>query len=317
MGVRRTVARGSPNVAPAAASKGPLSRSSSQDPTAREPATLRFRSLDRYRVEREWKRYEGNALRDLFRELRIRFLRRHPPARAGRAIELGSGPGRFSPFVGDSTHPRVLIDLSLRALESARRHLSQVSTLERESSEFVRGDARQLPIRGGAISQVVLTGNVLGFAGDTALALLERAASLLSEGSSLLLEFVVGDGETSRYLHRLPPTAVRRLLAAPLPAVLPRVDREGFVRVEGHERPGHGFRRFKLSEIESELCSLNLTLEELSAVAPALGHDPARVGSIRTDPKAWEHLLALEERLGAARDRQEEASALLVAARRT
>ncbi len=296
------------------------SRAARRPPPRRRPATVparaRFRSLDSYRVEREWRRYEGNALRDLFRDLRVRFLLRHPPSCAGPVLEIGPGPGRFSPYLGDAGHPRVLLDLSSLALRAARRHLRGRAPPAAGRSEFLRGDALHPPVRSGSCAEVTLLGNTVGFGGSEALPLLHRVADLVAPGGTLLVETVAGAGGVSRYLSRFPGGALRRLLAAPPRAVLPRIEGEGFA-----DRPLEGpadatFRRMGAREVADLLGPLGFQLEEVVAVAPTLGADPGQVEAVRPDPKAWAHLLEIEERLGVRIDRQERAAALLLAARR-
>jgi len=68
--------------------------------------------------------------------------------------------------------------------------------------------------------------------------------------------------------------------------------------------------------VQDWLESEGLEIEETLAVAPALGADPERVAAVRPDPAAWRRLLELEELLGRAPARWENAAALLVAARR-
>jgi SAM-dependent methyltransferase len=272
--------------------------------------------LDDYRVDREWARYEGNALRDLFRELRERFLARHRSRTPGPVLEVGPGPGRFSPLLGGPEHPRVLLDLSEKALRSARDRLTPGDARVLGESEFVRGDALAMPFRGRAFGQIALLGNTLGFAGPRADELLSNVSAHLRPEGTLLIEVVAGPGERSRYLHRLPPGAVRRLLSAPPRAVLPRIRREGFVPVARPERPDHEFRRYSPEQIERRLGELGLVTDEALAVAPALGAELERPAEVRKDPRAWARLLEVEEALGHDGDRQRNSSALLVAARR-
>src|SRR5579864_6312733 len=53
-----------------------------------KPARDRFRTLDSYRAAREWLRYEGTPQRELFRELRRRFIERHTRL-AGWVVDVG------------------------------------------------------------------------------------------------------------------------------------------------------------------------------------------------------------------------------------
>ncbi len=301
--------RGSRRRTPRAPPRRPV-RVLPSPPPPPEPARERFRHLDDYRIRREWERYEGTPLRDLFRELRERFLLRHRPAQNGLAAEIGPGPGRFTARVGHPEDRRVLLDLSRSMLERARA-VSGVGRLR-----LVQGDAVRPPLRPGSFHQVVALGNLVGFAGEEALELVGALAGLVAPGGTLVLETVAGGGERSRYLHRLPPGAVARLLHAPVRAVQPRVEREGFVPLRWEVRGSSGFLRLGPTAVRDRLAQAGLRVVEVLAVAPLLGSDAARIPRPGDDPVAWSHLLELEEAVGRAPARQERAAALLVAAER-
>jgi SAM-dependent methyltransferase len=278
------------------------------------PARRRFLEWDDYRIEREWLRYEGTPLRDLYRQLRERFLTRHRPTSPGRSLEIGPGPGRFTALLGHARDRITLLELSRAMLERVRTDPVMGTDAV---CDLVQGDAVTPPFRSGQFHRVALLGNVLGFAEGEAQELLSRTAALVSPGGELLIEFVAGAGERSRYLHRLPPGAIARLLAAPVRAVQPRVEREGFDRVREKERPGRRFRRFSTTEVTSRLTAAGFESREVLAVAPALGNDASRLGPVRSAPTAWAHLLDLEEALGRDPHRQTHAAAILLAAERT
>jgi SAM-dependent methyltransferase len=281
-----------------------------ESPTGRR----RFLEWDEYRVEREWRRYEGTPLRDLYRQLRERFLARHRPTTPGRSLEIGPGPGRFIGLIGHPEDRVSLLELSRAMLQ---RIQADAGTGHGSLLDLVQGDAVAPPFRPAQFHRVVLLGNVLGFAEADARELLSRSSALVSPGGRLLLEFVAGPGERSRYLHRLPAGAIARLLAAPLRAVQPRVEREGFDRVREKETGGRHFWRFTPSEVEAEVRRAGFDLREVIAVGPSLGNDSSKLGAIRAAPTAWAHLLELEEAIGRQPDRQREAAAILLAAERT
>ncbi|MCI4336180.1 MAG: class I SAM-dependent methyltransferase [Thermoplasmata archaeon] len=280
------------------------------DPAAR----ARFLELDPYRVNREVNRYEGTPQRDLFRELRVRFLERHS-ALSGWVVDLGSGPGRFARSIGNPGARRVLLDLSQEMLLEARRRFAR-DPQEESRCHLIRGDAAHPPFRPGSFQEVVLFGNVVGFSESTAIAVLEGSLELLAPNGLILLETVAGPGERSRYLTRLPTGAVRRLLQAPINLVRPRLEREGF-RPEGDAVKRSGFRRFPPHEVVVLLRAHGVEPIEVMAVAPSLGGDPERVAAVRLEPRSWRHLLELEEMVGRSEARHARAAALLVAGRRT
>ncbi|MCI4349675.1 MAG: class I SAM-dependent methyltransferase [Thermoplasmata archaeon] len=280
------------------------------------PATTaeRFRNLDAYRVQRERQRLEGTAQRDLFRQLRVRFLLRHSTSR-GPALELGPGPGRFTPFVGGPGTRRVLLDLSLSMLNEVRERID--TPTKEPIPDLVVGDGRSPPFRSRSFGEVVVLGNALGFAGPSWDRLLGATLDLVAPGGTVILETIAGGGERSRYLSRLPPTAVRRLLRSPLRALAPRILREGFEAVKGKEKARHGFQRLGEADLAPAFRSRGFRVREALAVAPALGVEPEHAEAIAADPSAWAALLRLEELLGSSPARRAVASALLLAAERT
>ncbi|MFZ0892070.1 MAG: methyltransferase domain-containing protein [Thermoplasmata archaeon] len=281
-------------------------------PPEAPPAYERFRELDRYRVEREWRRYEGTPQRDLFRELRSRFLDRHR-ALGPRTLDVGPGPGRFSAGVGSSTATHVLADLSLEMLRYARGHLGKGERAGRY--DYIRADGIRVPFPPHRFSEVVALGNTLGFAEESASRLLESLAECVAASGTLILEIAPSSGERSRYLRRLPARAVGRLFEAPVSVIQSRIEREGFDPVPSDPGDRHRFRRLKSEEIREWMTDSGLTVEESLAVAPASGLESDRIQAVQKNPKAWAHLIELEERLGRIPARQLSAAAVLVAAR--
>ena len=179
--------------------------------------------------------------------------------------------------------------------------------------EAVIGDALRPPFARRQFGEVLAMGNLLGFAGPESDRLLDTLLELTAPGGRLLLEIAPGAGERSRYLHRLPPSSVGRLLRAPTGVVIARVEREGF-DVEPRRRKEEGeFRRVDPAALAGRLRAHGHRIEETVAVAPALGPEAARVGEAARDPKSWAHLLEIEETLGRSPDRTASAAAVLVA----
>ncbi|MGD0719073.1 MAG: methyltransferase domain-containing protein [Thermoplasmata archaeon] len=281
--------------------------------TAVEAARDRFRSVDEYRADREWNRYEGTPQRDLFRELRERFLDRHR-CDGPWVLEIGPGPGRFTYAVGTARSRRALLDLSDVMLRRARARGGDRTG--GPPPDLVKGDGFRPPVRDGSFGEVVALGNVLGFAPRPFAVSLQRLGELVAPGGVLVIEIVPGWGERSRYLTRLPPTAVGRLLRSPIGAVLPRIEREAFSRVQERAKKEHAFQRRTLAEVVRVFQPLGWSVLEAMAVAPALGFDPERIAAVRPVPRAWTHLLEVEEALGRIPERWEGAAAMMVAVRR-
>lgn len=272
----------------------------------------RFLKADRYRAEREWNRYEGTAQRDLFRILRERFLARHCRP-APWVLDVGSGPGRFTRSLGDRNSRAVALDLSQESLRLLATKWPK-GPVAPPLPDRVRGDAVRIPFAPGVFGTVAALGNTLGFAGAESKQLLDAVASRVGAGGVLLLEAAPGPGEESRYLARLPAGSVARLFRSPTSLVRRRIDREGF-RTERPRKTGPGdFRRLSVPEISEHLARTGWEVRETVAVAPALGPDSERLDAVRSDPKAWDHLLVVEEEFGRQPARWEQAAAVLLAA---
>ncbi len=308
----RGAARSGARLRPAAP-RSPSPRRVPHEPSA--PARARFLAADAYRSGREWDRYAGTAQRDLFRQLRERFLSRHPGA-PGPGLDAGSGPGRFTAALGgERTTRRVALDLSHEMLRELRDRWGDRTNLPRPP-DLVLGDAVRPPFPDGAFGLVAGLGNLVGFAGARSADLVESLARLVAPEGTLVLEVAPGPGERSRYFRRLPARSVARLLRSAPALVAGRADREGYsVEPWRKERPG-AFERPPVAEVGARLERLGFRPDEVLAVAPALGPDPERIREIAGDPKAWAHLLAVEERLGRSPERWRAAAAVLMAATR-
>lgn len=278
-------------------------------------APERFRRADAYRARREWIRYEGTGQRDLYRQLRERFLLRHTVGE-GWALDLGSGPGRFLPFIGGERSRRIALDVSREMLNLIPD--SWVSAGATGDLPYrVRGNALRPPLERERCAEVVVLGNTLGFAGPQADGILDASESLVSPGGVLTIEIAPAPGERSNYLTRLPASSLARLLHAPARAILARLDREGFRPAAARRSPTKAFRRYSFSEIADRWHGAGWTIEEAMAVAPCLGPDGVRTATVRKDEDAWRRLLELEEDVGRRPERWTTAAALLLAARRT
>ncbi len=208
----------------------------------------------------------------------------------------------------------VALDLSRSMLELSRNRAD--GPTGPGPSDAVLGDGARPPLREAAFGTVALLGNALGFEGPRGEELLAAAERLVVPGGTLLVEIAPGPGERSRYLGRLPPGAVRRLLASPPGAYLPRVEREGFLR-EPVRRRRSEFRRWAVAELGARWRGTGFRLAETVAVAPALGADADRIAAVAREPAAFVRLCELEERIGRDPRRWPNAAAILLAAERT
>jgi ubiquinone/menaquinone biosynthesis C-methylase UbiE len=99
---------------------------------------------------------------------------------SGRVVEVGAGPGYFSPSIADvvATGVVIVVDLQVEMVQLARGRLQR-----RSNTQFVVADAARLPFRTSSIDAIVLA-TVLGEIPD-AKAGLSEVRRVLSNGGAL------------------------------------------------------------------------------------------------------------------------------------
>lgn len=134
-----------------------------------------------------------------FRALQLspaRLLRRMVLKPTASVLEIGCGPGYFSPTVARylSKGKLTLFDYQNAMLDIAERRLKQrgLSNYERH-----QGDAKKLPFAGASFDAAFLI-TVLGEVGDPARALAE-AARVLKPGGLLSISELAGDPDYIRF----------------------------------------------------------------------------------------------------------------------
>ena len=155
---------------------------------AADAAVRRRRIRERFDtlVDRERRRYSGEAWRVLVRELRERFLERHLPKGRGWVLELGPGPGRFTPTILSSGAKVVAVDLSLPMLRALRRRRPTQSRFGRLRG--VRAAGEHLPFGTGVFRAAVVYGNILGFSAGDGPRLLTELARVVQPGGVLVID---------------------------------------------------------------------------------------------------------------------------------
>jgi hypothetical protein len=103
-------------------------------------------------------------------------------------------------------------------------------------------------------------------------------------------------------------------LRAPPSAIIPRIEKEGFDAEPRRKKADGAFHRVDPRVLAERLVAWGFRIDEVVAVAPALGPETGRIDAVRKDPKAWAHLLELEETIGRSPDRWPPAAAVLLAA---
>jgi len=283
-------------VRPRAGSSIPVKAAASTAAARRRRVRERFDTS----VGREWGRYEGEAWRALVRELRERFLKLHLRRESRWVLELGPGPGRFTPVLLNRGSRVVAVDLSLPMLQALihRRTVRSRSTGLRR----VRGAGELLPFRNEAFGVTVALGNLLGFSASGGRRLLSELARVTRPGGTLILDVASPVAASTDFLEM----AVRRRL-------LPRILRDPeyyFLNeiVRGSDRTRQpyaperwGFFEFDFYTVagaERSLTAAGFRVVDRMAIAPIGAYRPRLASIARRERKTWQNLLALEERAG-------------------
>lgn len=246
---------------------------------------LRFTQAGKYESDREWKRYEGTPQRDLLRLVRERFLLRSLKlvgAGDGLTVEVGPGPGRFTPLLVPSTSRLVLVDLSRSMLlEALRRVRTQPGGPT--SLEGTLGDASRMPIRAEVAKVAVALGNVVGMSGDRSLAALQEVAGLVAPGGLLIIETVGERVAAPRFVGRVAPGGWRTLLRQDPSRGLPPRLSEGMEDLPAQTTPGSPGSEFQFLGTDAVARFLNregFTVKDQMIAAPLTGGDAGLVRSI-------------------------------------
>jgi SAM-dependent methyltransferase len=246
----------------------------------------RFTRAGDYESQREWRRYEGTPQRELLRTVRERFLQRAlGEVRAGRGlvVEVGPGPGRFTPLLEASADRLVLLDLSRRMLDESLGRSGRERRGGRPA-DGVLGDAARVPLRGEIARVVVALGNIVGFAGDRSLGALQEVAGLVAPGGVLVVETVAHRTGTPKFLRHTRPEAwpallrqdPTRHLARQLAAGLdPCASAPSSGGVEGGD-----FQFLAADAVVRFLNREGFEIRDQMIAAPLTGGDPDLVGSI-------------------------------------
>jgi len=246
-------------------------------------------------VRREWRRYTASPNRALRGELRARFLRRYLPRRKGWVLELGPGPGRFTPTIAASGGTVVAVDLSRPMLEWARQRAKPISARLR----WVRGAGERLPILAGTFGTAVVYGNILGFAGREGPRLLAELARVLRPGGRLILDVAAPVSATQEFLvvgsqRRF----LRRVLRDPRRYLLEAVLTHGHQHYDPERMAFFEFDFYTVERATRELEKAGFRIIDRMAVGVVAAYQERLAASARREPRTWENLLRLEERVG-------------------
>ncbi len=234
----------------------------------------------------------------LHRTLRERFLRTHLHRVSGRVLELGPGPGRFTPVLREATRGRVVaVDLSVASLRSARRRVGLRS--DPVPVDWIEGAAEHLPLVSRSFDAVVALGYIVCFAGPDGPALLREIARVTRRHGTVVLDFSSPVSATQEFFRvavagRLLPRVLRR----PGYYFVDRVLEEGFQPCAPERWGNFEFRFYTVPEAHEALRRAGFRVRDTMSVAPITAHDNRIAASARRSERTWESLLRVEERAG-------------------
>jgi SAM-dependent methyltransferase len=264
------------------------------------PATRRnhIRTQFDSRVKDEWNRFAVESRRILARNLRERFLRLHLRGTHGVVLELGPGPGRFTPTISRAAKGRVVsLDLSREALRAGRSHARREPSLSR--IDWLQGAGEYLPLRPGSLDAAVTFGNVVCFASLNGPALMREIARAMRPGGRLIVDFAPPAAALEGFLYE---SARKRIL----PRILRRPDyylidtalETGFNPYIPARLANWEFKFYTAPEARKLLQSTGFRPIDAMCVAPMSFYHEEIASVARREKRTWEALLRIEEKVG-------------------
>jgi SAM-dependent methyltransferase len=260
----------------------------------------RIRETFDKRVQGEWRRYSGTAWRVLARELRRRFLDRHLDSGSGWVLELGPGPGRFTPDILVRRARVAAVDLSLPMLTTLGRRTAKgrhFAALRR-----VRAAGEHLPFRNGAFRAAVAYGNLLGFSGRGGDRLLAELARVVRPGGTLVIDVASPVASATEFLESgARQRFLRRILREPEFYFVSEILGSGDRGHQPYAPKRMGFFEFDFYTVrgaEALLRKVGFRPFDRMALAPIGAYRERLTTIARRDPVAWRNLLELEEHVG-------------------
>lgn len=259
----------------------------------------------------------GEPQRILRRTLRERFLRQHLRGSRGVLLELGPGPGRFTPILRRATRGGVLaLDLSREGLRSARRRARREPGLSR--IDWVQGAGEYLPLRSRSVDTVVAFGNIVSFAALDGPALLKELARVMRPKGLLLADFPSPAGSTQEFFYvAARQRLLGRVLRRPSHYFLDRVLTTGFQPLAPARLARWEFRFYTVAEAKKELARAGFRTIDAMSVAPIAAYQDRVAAIARREKRTWVTLLRVEEQIGRRPGVLETGHGFLMAAVRT
>ncbi len=253
---------------------------------SRSTVPERFLSADRYRARREWFRYEGTPQRDLLRRVRESFLSttlRRSGRRSPLTLEVGPGPGRFTPILSQRSDRLVLLDASIAMLREGHQRRAKKPFDPRCRVGEVVADAGMLPLTTEISACTVALGNVLGFAGSRAPQVFDELVRSLGRRGVLVVETASPILGMPSFTRGCTPRDWRRMVSQPPASLLPSLLRQGFSKVippASRYREEDTFQFLDPQEIRDWISDAGLSIEDQMVAAPMTGGSPELVADV-------------------------------------
>jgi ubiquinone/menaquinone biosynthesis C-methylase UbiE len=234
----------------------------------------------------------------LRRVLRERFLRRHLRGSRDIVLELGPGPGRFTPTLRRATRARIVaLDLSREMLRAARRRARGKAGFA--PVHWVQGAGEHLPLSTQCVDAAVALGNIVSFAADDGPALLKELGRVVRPNGLLIVDFASPAAATQEFFYlasrrRLLPRVLRR----PRRYFIDRVLTTGFQPLDPDRLAIWAFRFYTVKEAEKAIARAGFRLLDVMSVAPIAATQNRIAAIARRERRTWEALLRIEERVG-------------------
>lgn len=265
-------------------------------------------------VQAEWSRLEATAYGRLQAIIHTDFIRRYI-SKGDRALDAGSGPGRFSIEMARIGATVTVLDISRQQIEDAKRKIEEARALS-SVGEFVVGDIIDLSMFPDEhFDAVVCFGGALSYTCEKRFQAFAELMRVTRPGGIILMS--VMSRMSFRDIVRKsgipiledPDTAVG--LGSSLWSILATGDLLGFASRIGIQHPAmHLFTSEELQSLMDgcgilEVAGSNVTASEFSP----------ELDTVAENPKAWSTVIELEKKVNTDPGLINSGSHIIVAAR--